>query len=196
MSYLDDTGLGTSNTLGPGPDDAGSSWGGPTQAGVGAAIGLAGLATSIFGTEQGVSAAKASAQSSMNIAGLEQQVNAQKKLAMQISARRSQTETIRQTQMLQSQAQSAATNQGAAQGSGLAGGLAGLSGMGAYNLEGINQNLQIGTTIFGLDDQISQQKIADAQAKSREASASGISSIGGALMKAAPTLAELAFSFA
>jgi hypothetical protein len=187
MAYLDDIGGHSGGDT--------SSGGSPfSQAGLGAGIGLAGLATSLFGAEQGASAAKASAQASMNIAGLEDKVNQQRKLAMQISARRQGIEAIRNTQQLQSQATAAATGQGAQYGSGLQGGLAGLSGMGNFNLQGINQNLEIGNTIFGLDTQISQQKIAEAQAKSQEASASGISSIGGAIMKAAPTLAELAFT--
>jgi hypothetical protein len=179
----------------PGEAPSSSGDGLSGQAGLSAGLGLAGLGISLFGTEQGISAAKASAQASLNIAGLEQQVNAQKKLVMQISARRQGMETIRETQLKQSQATAAATNQGAQFGSGLQGGLAGLSGMGNYNLQGVNQGLQIGNTIFGLDDQISAQKIAEAKAKSDAATAAGTQSFGSMLEKAAPDLAKLAFSF-
>lgn len=163
-----------------------------SQAGIGAGFGLAGLALGAFGAAEGVKAAKASAESGKAIAGLEQKVNDQRQLAMQITARRQQMETVRKNQQAQSQARAAAANQGASFGSGLAGGLAGISGQSASNLSGTNQQLDIGNQIFGLDRSISQEKIKQYQAQSDQASASGISSFGGALLKAAPMLASLA----
>lgn len=170
----------------------GNSSSGISQSGLAGGLGLLGLGLSAFGTASGVSAAQQSAQAGMNIAGLEQKVNDQRQLAMQITARRQQMQTIRTNQMAQAQATAAATNQGAQFGSGLQGGLAGVEGQSASNLQGINQQLQTGNNIFGLDNQISQQKIAQYQAQSQEATASGVSSFGGDLLKAAPMIASLA----
>lgn len=190
MSYLDDTGLGTSNTLGPAPDDAGG--GGFSQAGLGAGIGLVGLGISAFGAIKGSEDAAAAAKAQENIAGLEEKQNAQRQLAMQITGRQQQMQQIRSNQLARAQAQAAATNQGALQGSGYAGGQAGIQDQGMANLTGINQQLDIGNKIFGLDSDISQQKIAQYQAQSNAATDSGIGALGGMLLKAAPTIASLA----
>lgn len=185
-------GFGSGDPSNTSPTAATGGGGASSQGSIGAGLGLAGLGIDLLGSQQASKAAAASAQSSMQIAGLEEQQNQQRQLAMQISARRQQTETIRNAQRQRALSQTTAANQGASMGSGAAGAYAGIQGMAAYNLQGTNQNLQIGNTLFGLDAQISTQRIAMAQDQSSQASASGLSSLGGALMKSAPMLASLA----
>jgi hypothetical protein len=176
--------------FGGSPDDPNSGF--STQGAIGGAIGLAGLATDIFGTEQASKYAGQVTQANINIAGIQQQENEQRRLAMQINANRQQTEQIRQGQLKASQAQAAAVNQGGQFSSGAAGGQAQIAGQTAYNLEGIGQNLQIGNTLFDLSNQQSQQEILRFQAQSQEEAAKATSSIGGDILSAAPMLAKFA----
>lgn len=187
---MSDTEWSSYNMTGlPGND---SSSGGVSQAGLGAGIGLVGLGISAFGAIKGSQDAQAAAQAQEQIAGLEKQQNAQRQLAMQITGRQQQMQQIRSNQLAQAQATAAATNQGAQFGSGLAGGKAGIQGQSEANLTGINQQLDIGNQIFGLDSQISDQKMAQYKAQSDAATDSGIGALGGMLLKAAPTIASLA----
>lgn len=187
---MSDTEWSSYNMTGlPGNDP---SSGGVSQAGLSAGIGLAGLGISAYGAIKGAQDAEEAAQSGIQIANLERQQNAQRQLAMQITGRQQQLQQIRTNQLAQAQATAAATNQGAQFGSGLAGGKAGIQDQSAANLTGINQQLDIGNQIFGLDAQISDQKMAQYKAQSDAATDSGIGALGGMLLKAAPTIASLA----
>ncbi len=172
--------------------DSSISFGGVSaQSGLSTGLGAAGLGLDIFGSIGASNAASKAAGISENITGLEGQVNAQRQLAMQVSARRQQMQIIRTNQQAKAQATAAATSQGAQFGSGLQGGLAQIAGQSGSNLLGEDQQLSIGNAIFGLDTQITQQKIAQTQAQSQGAADSGLASLGGTLLKAAPTIASL-----
>lgn len=175
----------------------------PSQAsgdigGAGMAIGAAGTAASMFEGMQASSSQAAGYQNQMNMASLDMQVNNQRQQQMQLTSQRQGVENLRNTQKAKAMGMAAATNQGAQFGSGLAGAQASQTAQGGYNQLGINQNLQIGQNIFGLDNQIDQQKIAYAQNESAANTSKGMASLfgGGAslgmdLLKAAPTLALL-----
>lgn len=92
------------------------------------------------------------------ITAFETQVEGQRKQAMELDARRKQLEVIRNQQRYRAVALTNATAQGARQGSGLQGGYGQISGQSGFNLLGIQQNLQIGQNIFGLNSQITGQK--------------------------------------
>jgi len=149
---------------------------------ISAVAGLTGLSLQVFGAFQGQSAAKKSAEASQQIAKLEQQVEAQRMKAMEIDARRKNLENIRNAQRAQSLATATATNQGAQAGSGLQGGIAQIKGQEGFNALGINQNLEIGRTIFGINAQISEQKQNLAAAGSDLYAAQGLSSLGGSIL--------------
>lgn len=167
-----------------------SSWStGSSNTTAAAGLGLAGLGLGIMGTMQGISAAKSSAQSGIAMAGLEQQVNDKRQQAMQVMARRQQMQVLRTNQQTQAQATAAATNQGAQFGSGLQGGLSGIRGQSASNLLGMDQQLDIGNQIFGLDAQISQQKMKQFQAQSDSAGAQGWTALGSSVLKSAASAA-------
>lgn len=174
-----------------------------------AAIAIAGMGVQLFGASQSASATSQMADLSSKEAGLSQDVtrlqgqeNDQRRLAMQISARRQQTEIIRKTQMAQAQGLATGVSQGAQFGSGVAGGQAQARGEGAYNLEGVNQNLGIGESLFGLQGQITGKQVAMSGLQSQMASlqgkastGSGISAIGGSLSNSAGPLGSILGNF-
>jgi hypothetical protein len=127
--------------------------------------------------------------------GLEKQVNQQRQQAMELSARRQQLEVFRNTQRARAQGLNAATNQGAQFGSGLQGGQAESASQGLFNAQGINQNLQIGQNIFGLDNQItginSQQSTLKARYQSQQAQDQAWQSLGGSLMQSGGTIGNI-----
>lgn len=140
------------------------------------------LAGSVIGTGMQVLGASKAAEANKQIAQLEMQQAEQQKKAMELDARRRQLQQIRQAQQARSMALTAATAQGATQSSGLEGAYGQISGGVGTNLLGINQNLEIGRTLFGLSSQIDQQKMSLADAQSLSAFGSGLTSLGGSVM--------------
>lgn len=137
-----------------------------------------------------------------NISGLETSANAQRKQQMELEARRSSLEQFRNMQRVRAQGLNAAVQQGAQMGTGLAGGQGQATDQGLFNVSGINQNLQIGRSLFGIDDQITQQKqnLSNVQTaaniqlsglQSNQATYQGISQVGGALTKSAGTISNI-----
>lgn len=162
---------------------------------VGAAIGAAGLITSLIGGAGQTNAAKQSAQIQGQITGLESQVNDQRQQAMVLSARRQQLEIVRNNQRARAMGLNSAVNQGALFSSGYAGGQAQVGDQSLFNLTGVQQNLGIGQNIFSLDKQISAQKMQLSQVQSAAATDSGLSSLGGSIMKSADPVSKLLQQF-
>lgn len=162
---------------------------------VAAGVDLVGLGVSLFGGAKQASDAKQASLISGNINRLEGQVNDQREQAMQLSARRQQLEIIRNTQRARSMGLQAAVSQGAQFGSGYSGGQAQELGMGSFNLQGVNQNLQSGENIFSINRDISKSKLALSQVQGQAATDAGISAIGGSIMKAGDPLGRLAGQF-
>lgn len=157
-----------------------------------AGIGIVGLGTSLFfGQRASEDASKVAANEQAQFA-TQKAVNAQRQSAMELSARRQQMETFRNTQRQRAMGIQAATNQGAQYGSGLAGGTADTQNQGAFAQLGINQNLTIGRNIFGLDNQISDLKAQESQFKSDQATNTQWASLGNSLMQGAGTLGKVA----
>ena len=128
--------------------------------------------------------------------GLEKQVNQQRQQAMELSARRQQLETYRNTQRARAMGLNAAVNQGAQFGSGLAGGQAATTSQGNFNMMGINQNLEIGRNIFGLDNQITdinaKESILKANYQGQQAQDQAWSQLGGSIMGSAGGISNIA----
>lgn len=150
-----------------------------------------GTGLSIFGGLKATGIAKEQAEASGRIAGFEKDIEKQRFQAMKLTAHRQQMEVVRNAQRARSLALNNATNQGAQSGSGLQGGYGQIAGSAGTNLLGINQNLEIGTNIFGLNQQISDQKMLLARLGGDMASAQGMASLGGSLMKAGPAFGKL-----
>jgi len=152
---------------------------------------LVGLGTSLFGGASAASDAKQAASIQSNIAGFEGQLENQRHTAMELAANRQSVETLRINQRARSTAINNATNQNAQFGSGLQGGLAQVEDQGLFNLAGINQNLEIGEAMFGINKQITGQKQQLAQVQGKQATDQGLISLGGSITKAAPTIGNI-----
>lgn len=90
-----------------------------------------------------------------------------RKRQMNLEAERARRQSIREAIVARSLAVSNATSQGAQDSSGLAGGLAQVTGTEGRNIQGINQNQEIGSDIFDQNKLIAQGQ--------------GISSLGSSL---------------
>lgn len=152
---------------------------------------IIGMGLSAVGSFMGTQASSAASGIHQKIAGLEEDVNQQHRKAMEIDARRRQMDIIRTNQQKQALGMAAATNQGAQFGSGVAGGQAGIAGQSETNLVGVNQSLDIGRSIFGIDSQINEQRKQLASVETSSATASGVSALGSDLFKAAGPLQNL-----
>lgn len=155
---------------------------------IGAAVGAIGLGVSLFGSMGQADVAKKEAGVSAQIAGEEEQQNNVRQQAMMISAQRSQLQIVRNAQRARAMSIQTSTTQGASYGSGAAGGQAETTNEGYYGLQGVNNQVDFGKQMFGIDAQISQNKIQLAQLGGQSATDQGIASIGGAIMKAGPTI--------
>lgn len=152
--------------------------------GVGLAISAAGTVTSTMG-------AMDAAEQNQKIASLEKQQLEQQKKQMDLQYRRSQMEAFRNQQKARALALTTASSQGAQFGSSLMGAYGQVSGQSYNNLLALDQNYAIGTNMYGLNQGISDARISLANAQSISAFGSGLSSLGGSLIKGAPTFAKI-----
>lgn len=159
-----------------------------------AATQVVGLGMSLFGGASAASDAKQAANIQSNIAGLEGGLEDQRHTAMELSARRQSVETLRNNQRLRAQAVNTAVAQGAQFGSGLSGGLAQVQDQGLFSLAGLNQNLEIGETMFNINKEITGQKQQLAQVQGQMATDQGIASLGGALVKSGGAIGQIGSS--
>lgn len=123
------------------------------------------------------------------ITGYEQDIEAQRFKAMELDANRQSMDVVRNLQRARALGLANATQQGASRGSGLQGGYGQASGEAGQNLLGISQNLDIGRNIFGLNSNITQQKLAYAaggdiinQGQGIIASSQGLSAVGAGII--------------
>jgi len=162
---------------------------------LGAAVSAVGLGMSLFGGTQQSKIAQQQAAVSGDIAKQELGINAEKQKAMEISGRRQQLEVMRNTQRATALATNNAVTQGAQFGTGLQGGLAQVTDEGNFNMNGINSALMTGRAIAGYNNTISQDKIQLASLGGDAASAAGLSSLGGSILKAGPFIGNLSSGF-
>lgn len=176
---------------------------------IGAAISAVGLGMSLFGgmeqsdiAKQQAAVAKQQSAVSGDIATQEQGINDVKQRQMEIEGRRMQLETLRNMQRGRAQAIAAATNQGAQFGSGLQGGEGQVEGNGLFNQLGVSYALQGGRDINTFNQSITGDKLklaslggqmSDLQGQS--ASAQGMQSLGGSIMKAGPVFGQFSSGF-
>lgn len=158
-------------------------------------ISAIGLGLQVYGGMSASGAAKQQYQAQQGIAQEEAAINRLKQRQMELEARRMQTENIRNQQRARAMATQAAVNQGAQFGTGLAGGLAQVQNQGFWNMLGVDQALETGRAIAGHNETISGLKAVANEAQSDMATAQGWSSLGGALIKAGPSIGAFAQGF-
>lgn len=157
---------------------------------------VGGLALSAFGSGSSMfGASKASALSQQEMQ-LQEQQNGVRQNQMQISNNRQQMEVLRNTQRQRSMALSTGVNQtGATTGSGTQGGMSEVSSEGNTGLSGLQSSLELGNQMFSLDNQINSVKSQMANNASNMATDQGIASLGGAMMKAGPSVGAMTKGF-
>lgn len=174
------------------------------------AIAIAGVGAQLFGaggvfgsiSSESVIAGQETQLSQKNTQ-LQIQENQQRRLAMQISARRQQTQDTRTAQMTAARNLSAGVSQtGGTTSSSVQAGQQGATSGGAYNIQGVQQNLSIGEQLFNFQDQMSQNQIAMAglqgQMNTKQGQAAifgGIGSLGGSLAGSAGPLGNILGNF-
>jgi len=173
------------------------------------ALSVAGLGMSIFGGFGSASATKEAAQYSQQEAAVSQDearqqqgINDLKQQQMELEARRTQIENIRNAQRAAAVGLNNATNQGAQFGSGIQGAEGGIFSNALFNMQGVNQAVEIGRGINTFNKNISADRITMAGLEGKIASAKGAAaddaawaSLGGALMKAAPVAGQIGKGF-
>lgn len=126
----------------------------------------------------------------VTIAGQNKQAKAQKRAEtlrenqMNLEASRTRRQQVREMLAARGAALTAGVDQGASEGSGLAGGLAQVAGTGASGLVATQQNQSIGQSMFSANR-------AYAAGGTMAGFGSGISSLGGALVKNSSTIGKL-----
>ena len=150
-----------------------------------ASFGLQAIGTGmqIAGGINAMHAQKEEAEASRGITQLEMQADVQRRQAMELSAQRSSLEVTRNAQRARSMGTENAVVGGSQLGSGLQGGLSQIQGQATTNQLGISQNLQIGRNLFDINQNISAARIAESNAKGKEAQAQGIASMGSSISK-------------
>lgn len=140
-----------------------------------------------YQTEQ--AAAEFTAGEQKNITNAEFKQEGLRMRAMELDAKRNTLQVVRNAQQSRALSIAAATAQGAGfaggQGasSGLSGGLAQVAGDSQFNLQGINQNLQLGRENFGYNADISQARLGIADASTLMARGQGQVAMGGGMVQ-------------
>lgn len=145
-----------------------------------AAIGLGISAAGLYMNYQGQKAALAAQQQALDF---QKKIEAERQKQLNLDALRRKREAIRMQVAASAQANATATAQGAAYSSALPGALGGISSRTGVNILGIQQNQDIGNTIFGLNEGLLGSYRAAAEGQSTAALGAGLTSLGGAIMR-------------
>lgn len=154
-----------------------------------------GFGMQLFGGMGQADVANQVSQISNDKAQHEMQINTLKQQQVRLEANRSQMQNIRNVQQARAMSLSSATNQGAQFGSGLQGGQSEITAQGAYNMVGVNSALQTSEGIYGNNQSITGDNARIATLQGQSATDQGISTIGGALLKAAPSIGSFSKGF-
>lgn len=151
-------------------------------------LGIAGLATNLFGGIMGSGVAKQEASVSRDIAFQEGQENNLRQSIMNMNARRAQIETVRNMQRARAYGIQAGVNQiGAFTGSGVKGGIAASEDQGLFGLQGINNTQAVNNQMYGINQNITNDRMKLSSLGGQASTYQGIQSLGGAMLNVAPT---------
>lgn len=154
-----------------------------------------GLGLQIFGGVKQAETAQKIAGVSQDIAKQEQGINDAKLRQMELEGRRMNVENIRNGQRARAQATNSAVQQGAQFGTGLLGGIAQINDKTNWNILGVNQGLETGRQIGTYNQNISGDKQQLAQLGADSSMYQGLTSLGGAAMKAGPIIGQISQGF-
>ena len=157
---------------------------------------IVGLGLAIAGTVGGFISQQRQADAQRQALAAQQQAEAERKKAMDLDAARRKRDIIRQSIAARSTALAVTTNQGASLGSGLPGAYGGISGRTNVNELGVNQNQEIGASVFAANNASSSAYRSAAAYGSSAALYGGLSSLGGAIVKNQETIDRVGTWFA
>lgn len=146
-------------------------------------IAAAGLGLAAGGLALNYTSSQKMAKSQEESIALQRRQDEERRKAMELDAARRKREMIRQALAARSRALSVATAQNAGAGTGLQGAYGGIQGRTGVNLLGVDQNLEIGRTMFGLQAGISEANASAARWGSMAQTGAGLTSLGGSLIK-------------
>lgn len=159
------------------------------------ALGIGGLGLQVAGAYMGAQGASAANEAAIKQIGLEQQGEAVKNQMMHTQLRRQSMEELRKAQRMSALAQNNATTQGAQFGSGLQGGLAQISGQSNTNQETLSLSGMFGDQMFDINRQISQQRVAQAEAGMTQQFGNSLGQAGRGVIGTIPMANQLAGGF-
>jgi hypothetical protein len=155
------------------------------------AIAAIGVAASIAGTVVGMKGAQAQAKAQKQQAQAQMRAEEERKKAMNLDAYRKQRAQIREGQKARAEALATANSQGADSGTGLAGAYGGIEGQVGTNMQGVEQQRQIGNRMFDHNMAYYAAGGRAAKAGAQIQLGGGISALGGALVNNAGTIGRI-----
>jgi hypothetical protein len=160
-------------------------------------IAAAGVAVAAGGAVMSYQASQRQNEFQQQAITQQQEVERQRQLQMNLDASRRKREIIRSSIAARSASLAQTTAQGAAGpgGSSLAGAYGSIAGRTGVNWNGVDQNQQIGNSIFGAHQAQFQAYRGMADAQSYGAIGSGLSSLGGAMVQNAGIIGKVGSYF-
>lgn len=159
--------------------------------GVETAIAAVGFGVSLFGSKKSDEGHEEFAAAQTQEIEYEKQLEDQRKIQMNLDAGRRRREIIRTAVANRSYALAAATNQGAADSSGLQGAYGNIAGRENVDILGVSQNREIGNTMFGINRNLLDTKIAMAGAQSDIAEGQSTQALGGQILGSAGAISRV-----
>jgi len=157
--------------------------------------GAVGVVSAVVGVGTSIVGASEQAEAQQQMIAIQQKENEQRQRLFEMEQQRKRIQEIRNAQLASSTARVNAVAQGAQFGSGLLGGLAQIQGESNYNILGIEQNSLIGENLYALDTQLTQAKIASAQAASLQQIGGSLTSFGGMAINSMDEIGRLTSGF-
>jgi len=153
----------------------------------------AAVAATVAGTAIAYQGQRAQAKAQKQALAIQMQQEETRRQAMNLDANRKKREVLRQQQLLRAQALATAANQGAGGpgSSGIEGAIGQIQGQSGVNQLGINQQQELGNTMFDQNQQITAAGIRAANAGGMVALGTGLSSLGGAVIRNAGTIGRI-----
>jgi len=161
------------------------------MAAVSTIIAAIGIAASVAGTAVAYKGQQQQAKAQKQLIAAQQVAEDSRKQQMNLDATRKKREIVRQAQLARAAAVATANAQGAGDSSALGGAIGGIEGQTGVNLAGVNQNQQLGNQIFDANAMAGRARASEADGGGMVATGSGISSLGGALIKNSGTIARI-----
>lgn len=155
---------------------------------IGLAVSAAGVATQVYGATQAASASNRLAQQQRQAEQVRQQ-------QMTLEAMRRKREIIRNAQVAQSQATAAANSQGGLESSGFQSALSTISNRADTATLATNQNQELGNRMFDINQASAGLMAQRASAEGIAATGSGLSSLGGSLIRNQQQIANIGTYF-